>query len=70
MPKESMVQVLRPGFVRMYRNNVQTPMLGDYIAVPRLSTYGQTPIVEMLPGETLVKLMRLRKMLTGVNVRG
>lgn len=37
------------------------PALGDYVNVPRLSTYGTFKVVEMLSMETMASLYRLQK---------
>lgn len=72
--KHTMVRVLRPDFQSQVRHGSKmvrnTPTLGDYIEVPRLSTFGTWQIVETLPTETLSKLYIMQKHLTGVKTHG
>lgn len=68
--KPSMVTILRPDFVhRTNSGHYITPMMRDYILVPRLSTYGVFPISGMMSMESLAKLARIRDSLAGVKRR-
>lgn len=60
--EESMVRVIRPEYNRAKHGDIR---LSDYVEVPRLSTFGTFPLMDMLSNTSIVNVINTYNALKG-----